>query len=107
MADYRIAERDNVKFKNVYCHLFLLGKEGRIARFEGLDYLESMPELIQMSIGKRVGDMIGLEGTSAQKVVSLHLKLSSTDDLAHIKCDIQRNVHFFDEDGNDLMMEIE
>lgn len=107
MADYRIADRDNAKFKSVYCHLFLLGKEGRIARFEGLEYLESMPELIQMSMGKRVGDMIGLDGTAAQKVVSLHLKLDSIEDLARIKRDLQLHVHFFDEKGNDLMMEIE
>ena len=107
MADYRIADRDNAKFKSVYCHLFLLGKEGRIARFEGLEYLESMPELIQMSMGKRVGDMIGLDGTTAQKVVSLHLKLDSMEDLARIKRDLQQHVHFFDEKGNDLMMEIE
>ena len=107
MADYRIADRDNAKFKSVYCHLFLLGKEGRIARFEGLEYLESMPELIQMSMGKRVGDMIGLDGTAAQKVVSLHLKLDSIEDLARIKRDLQQHVHFFDEKGNDLMMDIE
>ena len=107
MADYRIAERDNAKFKRVYCHLFLLGKEGRIARFEGLEYLESMPELIQMSMGKRVGDMIGLDGTTAQKVVSLHLKLNRIDDLERIKREIQQHVHFFDEAGDDLMMEIE
>ena len=107
MADYRIAERDNVKFKSVYCHLFLLGKEGRIARFEGIEYLENMPELVQMSLGKRVGDLIGLDGTAAQKVVSLHLKLNSSEDLARIKRNIQQNVHFYDEEGNDLMMEIE
>lgn len=107
MADYRIAERDNARFKSVYCHLFILGKEGRIARFEGLEYLQSMPELIKLSMGKRVGDIIGLEGTAQQKVIGLHLKLNRIEDLARIKREIQQYVHFFDEAGNDLMMEIE
>ena len=107
MADYRIADKDNARFKNTYCHMFLLGKEGRIARFEGLDYLESMPELIHLSLGKHVGEMIGLDGTTAQKVVGLHLKLKNVDDLPRIKREIQQNVHFYDEAGNDLMLEIE
>ncbi len=107
MADYRIADKDNARFKNTYCHMFLLGKEGRIARFEGLDYLESMPELIHLSLGKHVGEMIGLDGTTAQKVVGLHLKLKNVDDLQKIKRGIQQNVHFYDEAGNDLMLEIE
>lgn len=43
MADYSIAERDNACFKHVYCHLFILGKYAKIARFEGLDYLKQIP----------------------------------------------------------------
>ena len=107
MADYRIAERDNARFKNVYCHLFILGKQGIISRFDGLDYLKDMPELIHLSQVKRVGDSIGLDGTTAQKVVGLHLILKNRDDLKRIKQEIQRNFHFYDEDGNDLMLEIE
>ena len=51
--------------------------------------------------------MIGLDGTTAQKVVGLHLKLKKVDDLQRIKRGIQQNVHFYDEAGNDLMLDIE
>ena len=107
MADYRIADRDNARFTNTYCHMFLLGKQGVISRFEGLDYLNSLPELLQLSQGKRVGDSIGLDGTTSQKVIGLHLKLKSIDDLSRIKQEIQQRVHFYDETGKDLMLEIE
>ena len=107
MADYRIAERDNARFKNIYCHLFILGKQGIISRFDGLDYLQNLPELIHFSLGKRVGDLIGSDGTTSQKVVGLHLKLESLNDLDRIKREIQQNVHFYDEAGNDLTLEIE
>ena len=66
MADYSIAERDNARFNHVYCHLFILGKEAKIARFEGLDYLKQMPEVMHLTEMKRVGDQIGADGTSAQ-----------------------------------------
>lgn len=107
MADYRIVERDNARFKSFYCHLFILGRQGVISRFEGLDYLKNLPELIHFSQGKRVGDTIGQDGTTSQKVISLHLKLKSLNDLRRIKQEIQLNFHFYDELGNDLMMEIE
>jgi len=107
MADYRIADRDDARFKSIYCHMFILGKQGVISRFEGLEYLNSLPELIHLSQGKRVGETIGLDGTTGQKVIGMHLKLKSMDDLDRIKREIQQSFHFYDEAGNDLMLEIE
>lgn len=102
MADYSIAERDNACFKHIYCHLFILGKEARIARFEGLDYLKQMPEVMHLTEMKRIGDKVGVDGTSAQKVVGLHLKVN---DIAHLKKvldNVKEHFHFYDEAGNDL-----
>ena len=106
MAEYSIAEKDNAMFKHTYCHLFILGKQARIARFEGLDYLKNLPEVIHLIQMKNVGDMIGADGTSAQKVVSLHLKLQSREDLERIIKGIEREVHFYDEGGNDLRIDL-
>lgn len=102
MADFSIAERDNARFNHVYCHLFILGKEAIITRFEGLDYLKQMPEVMHLTQMKKVGDKVGVDGTSAQKVVGLHLKV---DDIAHLKRvidDVKDHFHFYDEKGNDL-----
>ncbi len=102
MADYSIAERDNACFKHIYCHLFILGKEAKIARFEGLDYLKQMPEVMHLTEMKRIGDKVGVDGTSAQKVVGLHLKVN---DIAHLKKvldNVKEHFHFYDEAGNDL-----
>ena len=106
MADFSIAEKDNARFCNVYCHLYILGKEARIARFEGLDYLKNLPELIHFSQMKMIGDTIGPDGTSAQKVVGLHLKVKDRNDLFRILQAIQREFHFYDEKGNDLTLDL-
>ncbi len=105
MADFSIAEKDNARFNNVYCHLYILGKEARIARFEGMDFLKNLPELIHFSQMKMVGDTIGPDGTSAQKVVGLHLKVKDRNDLYRILQAIHRDFHFYDENGNDLTLE--
>lgn len=106
MADFSIFEKDNARFKHTYCHIYILGKQAKIARFEGLDYLKSLPELVHLSQMKMVGDTIGPDGTSAQKVVGLHLKLKDRNDLSRILNDIQRKFHFYDEEGNDLTIEL-
>lgn len=102
MADFSIVEKDNARFKHVYCHLFILGKEAVISRFEGLDYLESMPEVMHLTQMKKVGDKIGIDGTSAQKVVGLHLKVDSISHLKKVLDEVKRHFHFYDEAGNDL-----
>lgn len=106
MADFSISDKDDANFKHTYCHIYILGKQANIARFEGLDYLKSLPELIHFSQMKMVGDTIGADGTSAQKVVGLHLKLKDRNDLTRIMKDIQREFYFYDEDGNNLMIEL-
>lgn len=106
MADYSIAEKENPYFKHVYCHLYILGKQGKIARFEGLDYLKSLPGLLHFSQKKMVGDTIGPDGTAAQKVVGVHLQMKDRNDLNRIMQDIQKKFHFYDEDGNDLTLEL-
>lgn len=102
MADYSIADKDNPRFSHVYCHLFILGKEARIARFDGLDYLSQLPEAIHISQNKKVGDTIGPDGTSAQKVLGLHLKVDNIEHLKQVMKGIEDHVHFYDENGKDL-----
>ena len=102
MADFFIAEKDNARFNHMYCHLYILGKEATISSFEGLDYVERMPEVMHLTQMKKVGDKIGIDGTTAQKVVGLHMKVDSMEHLKQILKDIEKHVHFYDEDGNDL-----
>ena len=106
MADFSIAEIDNAKFKHTYCHLYILGKQGKIARMEGLDYLKSIPEVFHLSQEKKEGDEIGPDGTSAQKVIGIHLKMKHRNDLDRIMQNIQREFHLYDENGNDLTLEL-
>ena len=102
MADYSIVERDNACFKHVYCHLFILGKEAKIARFEGLDYIKQMPGVIHVSEMINVGQLIGADGTAAQKVTGLHIKVDNIEQLKKTLDDVKKHFHFYDENGNDL-----
>lgn len=102
MADFSIAEKDNLCFKHVYCHLFILGKEAQISRFEGLEYVSRLPEVMYLMQMRKVGDRIGADGTPAQKVVGLYLKVENLAHLKRVMEDVERHFHFYDEEGNDL-----
>ena len=106
MADFCIADRDNARFKHTYCHLFILGREGKISRFEGDDYLEHLPEAIHVEWMKKPGDLVGTDGTSEQKVVGLHLKVRDKNHLNDVMRQIQDHFHIYDKDGNDLTLEL-
>ena len=107
MADFNISEKEDPCFKHVYCHLYLLGKEAKIARIEGIDSLKKLPEVIRLSPMKEEGDMIGKDGTSAQKVLGLHLKLARREDIERILAYIKENYHVYDKDGNNLILPME
>ena len=106
MADFSIAEKDNPRFKNLCLNLCILGKESIISRIEGKDYIENLPELVHGSFVKEVGDQIGMDGTTAQKIANLHLVLKDYRDLNRVVTDIQEHFHAYDAEGNDLILEL-
>lgn len=106
MADFLVAERDNARFKHTYCHLFVLGREGKIARMSGRDFVTNLPEAIHIEWMKNIGDIVGSDGTSEQKVVGLHIMVNDLNHLQHVIQQIQDNFHIFDDAGNELTLKI-
>ena len=104
MADFSIAEKDTPKFKDLCLNLCILGKEARVARIEGQEYVENLPEVIHANFMKQVGDQIGMDGTTSQKIANLHLVLKDRDDMNRVISDIQDHFHAYDEEGNDLVL---
>ena len=107
MADFDISKVENARFKHIFCHLYILGRSATIARIEGLEQLEKMPEIFHMAMMKGKGDKIGLDGTSAQKIIGLHLKVKDRAELSIILNEIEKVFHVYDEQGNDLVLKTE
>lgn len=105
MADYSIAEKDNPRFKDLCLNLCILGKEAKVARIEGQECIESIPEVIHANFLKRVGDQIGMDGTTAQKIANLHLVAKDGEDMRRVIEDIFSIIHVYDEEGNELVMD--
>ena len=106
MADFSISDKDNPKFIDICLNLCILGKEAKVARIDGKNFIESLPELIHANFLKRVGDQIGPDGNTSQKIANLHLVLKDQEDMHRVVSLIQSNFHVYDEAGNDLVLEL-
>lgn len=104
MADFSISDKDNPRFKDLCLNLCILGKEAKVARIEGQEYVENLPEVIHANFMKQVGDQIGMDGTTSQKIANLHLVLKDREDMNRVIADIQDHFHVYDEEGNDLVL---
>lgn len=106
MADFSIVEKDNPRFRNLCLNLCILGKSAKVARIEGKEFVEQLPELINASFLKDVGDEIGMDGTTAQKIANLHLVLKDKADMERVLSEILDKFHVYDEEGHDLVLEL-
>ena len=104
MADFNIAEKDNPKFKDLCLNLCILGKSDKIAKIEGQEYVENLPEVIHSAFLKQVGDQIGMDGTTSQKIANLHLVLKDRKDMDRVIQDIQEKFHVYNSSGEDLVL---
>ena len=104
MADFNIAEKDNPKFKDLCLNLCILGKSDEIERIEGQEYVERLPEVIHSTFLKQVGDLIGVDGTTSQKIANLHLVLKDKNNMDRVILDIQDKFHVYNAKGEDLVL---
>ena len=104
MAEFSIAEKDNPRFKDICLNLCILGKQAVIDKMEGQEYIESLPEVIHANFLKRIGDQIGPDGNTSQKIANLHLVLKDIENMNRVIADIQSHFHAFDSAGNNLVL---
>ena len=106
MADFNIAEKDNPKLKDLCLNLCILGKSDKIARIKGQEYVDNLPEVIHSAFLKQVGDQIGMDGTTSQKIANLHLVLKDWEDMDRVIRDIQDKFHVYNACDEDLVLKL-
>ena len=104
MADYKIADRDNPRFKDLCFQWNILGKEGEIASIDNFEKIASLPEVISYSLDKKVGDVIGKDGTTAQKIAGIHTVVKDKKQMMDILGFIYNTFTVVDKDGNNLVL---
>lgn len=104
MADYNISDRDNPYFKETCFQWNILGKEDKIYKVEGWDSISKMPEVISCFLDKKEGDIIGKDGTTAQKIAGLHMIVKNKSQMIEILNFIYSNFKVYNTKGENLVL---
>ncbi len=95
---------DNPQFPKPCCTLSLLSKGGTIARTEGLDVVNGLPEVINYEERYKIGDTIKASRTVAQFHYRFFLVADSVEKMKEVINIIQTTVKAYDTNGDSMLI---
>lgn len=105
MNDTPVSQIENVHFKYPCCNYYVALKPGTIARVEGLEKVEKMHGVINITPMCKVGDTI--ENTNALERVAyrIHVVGNDTEDLAKNLVSISEALQIYSTEGMEMQLE--
>ncbi len=105
MTLYNAKEQDNYNFSKYCCNYYIPLKSGKIASIEGLDEINSMPEVLQNRQFKFVGDEISSTSSLDRVIFRIHVMDDTKEKFASTLCKISDTIKIIDENGNDMQLQ--
>lgn len=106
MSDNHLVDYVNPKFKDVCCQLSVLCKSEKIAKITGVEYIKSLPEVIDATFYYDEGDTVGKEGTTYQILARIHIVAKCQDDLERLIGTINRSLVVLNEKGENIIVKL-
>ncbi len=105
MSDTRIADKDNARYPYPCCNYYVPLKAGTIAAMNGVEEVEQMDGVLNVTRMCRVGDVV--EDTNALERVCLRIHVVGKDmeDLAHLLEKISQTLRILSTDGEEMQVE--
>lgn len=105
MADFKVSEKDNARFKWPCCNYYIPLKAGVITQVMGLDEVERMKNVLNVTKMFNIGDEI-LDTNALERVcMRLHVYGETAEELAQALVDISATLKILDQDGNEMQIE--
>jgi len=100
-----LKEKDNPKFSQFAVNYYIKTKTGTIARIEGFEEVKSMPQVLQISTFKSVGDEIVASASMDGVIYRLHVMDRTPSDLARTLETISNTIKIVSTKGEDMQAE--
>ena len=105
MADFKASERDNALFKWPCCNYYVALKAGTITEVKGLEEVENMKNVLNVTRMFRIGDEI-LDTNALERVcLRLHVYGETAEELAQALENISATLRILDQNGNEMQIE--
>ena len=105
MNDTPISQIENVHFRYPCCNYYVALKPGRIEKVDGLNEVEEMRGVLNITPMCKVGDLI--ENTNALERVAyrIHVLGNDADDLAKTLVNISQTLRIYNNKGEEMQLE--
>ncbi len=105
MADFKVSDRDNARFKWPCCNYYIPLKAGIITEVRGLDEVEAMENVLNVTKMYELGDEI-LDTNALERVcLRLHVYGKTAEELAKALVKISSTLQILDQNGNEMQIE--
>ena len=105
MADFKVSDRDNARFKWPCCNYYIPLKAGVITEVKGLEAVENMENVLNITKMYNLGDEI-LDTNALERVcMRLHVYGKTAEQLAEALVKISSTLQILDQNGNEMQIE--
>ena len=105
MADFKVSERDNARFKWPCCNYYIPLKAGVITEVQGLEQVEAMENVLNVTRMFNIGDEI-LDTNALERVcLRLHVYGKTAEELARALVEISATLKILDQNGEEMQIE--
>lgn len=105
MTLYNAIKQDNYNFSKYCCNYYIPLKSGEIASIEGLEEVNSMPQVLQNRQFKYVGDKISSTSSLDRVIFRIHVMDDTKESFASTLCKISDTIKILDVDGNEMQLQ--
>ena len=105
MADFKVSERDNARFKWPCCNYYIPLKAGVITEVRGLDEVEEMENVLNVTRMFKIGDEIFDTNALERVCMRLHVYGKTAEELAEALVKISATLKILDQNGNEMQIE--
>ena len=105
MSEERLAEKENAHFPYPCCNYYVELKAGTIDYIEGIDEVEAMPGVLNVTQMCHEGDVILETNEIGRAIYRIHVVGDSMENLAQNLVDISRTLRIMSTEGYEMQIE--
>ncbi len=105
MQSCNAIERDNYRFSQYCCNYYVALKAGKISKIEGLEAVNTMPQVLQNLQFKHIGDEISTTNSLDRVIFRIHVMAPTKHEFIEALCKISDTLKIYDEKGNEMQLE--
>jgi len=105
MSDERLAEKEDARFPYPCCNYYMELKAGTIDHIEGINMVQAMPGVLNITQMCKEGDVILETNEIGRAIYRIHVVSDNNENLAQRLVDISQNLRIMSKEGYEMQIE--